>query len=128
MSQEKVKQSLTNLGKALDRLEEALQEDETNALFVDGTIQRFEFVIELFWKLLKRRLALEGVQASTPKQALKEAYQIRWLESETVWLKMLDDRNQTSHIYDEALAREIYERIKVYFPVIKSTYEKLSTL
>ena len=55
MRKKKQSQSLRNLGAALERLREALQEPETNSLAVDGTIQRFEFVIELFWKTLKRR-------------------------------------------------------------------------
>ena len=39
--------SIANLGRALDRLEEALAEPMTNTLAVDGTIQRFEFGLEL---------------------------------------------------------------------------------
>ncbi|MBE0510941.1 MAG: nucleotidyltransferase substrate binding protein, partial [Gammaproteobacteria bacterium] len=60
MSEEKIQQSLTNLGRALTRLEEALKEPDTNSLVIDGTIQRFEFVIELFWKAFKRILSREG--------------------------------------------------------------------
>lgn len=45
----KLKQSFTNLKKALSRLEEALHEDQENSLIVDGTIQRFEFTIESYW-------------------------------------------------------------------------------
>ena len=36
---------------AIDRL--------VNPLALDGTIPRFEFTIELFWKAMKRRLAIE---------------------------------------------------------------------
>jgi hypothetical protein len=42
----KIQQSLENLGNALLRLKDALQESQLNALVIDGTIQRFEFVIE----------------------------------------------------------------------------------
>ncbi len=48
MSGAKNIQSLKNLKSALERLQEALQEPEINPLAVDGTLQRFEFVIELF--------------------------------------------------------------------------------
>jgi len=37
---------------------------------IDGTIQRFEFVIELYWKTLKRLLALEGINTYTPRESL----------------------------------------------------------
>lgn len=50
MSEIKNNQSLHNLGSAIERLQEALQEPLTNNLALDGTIQRFEFVFELFWK------------------------------------------------------------------------------
>lgn len=40
----KVNDSLTKLEAALKRLGEALAEDSSNPLFIDGTIQRFEFV------------------------------------------------------------------------------------
>jgi nucleotidyltransferase substrate binding protein (TIGR01987 family) len=50
----KLRQSFENLKKALSRLEEALNENQENSLIVDGTIQRFEFTIEIYWKMLKR--------------------------------------------------------------------------
>ena len=72
--------SFKALGKALDRLSEALQESpKTNKLAIDGTIQRFEFSIELFWKVLKKFLANEGYEVKSPKQALQEAYQMEWI-------------------------------------------------
>ena len=60
MSLIKAKQSMNNLEEALERLGEALAiKEEENTLVVDATIQRFEFVIELYWKTLKRLLELE---------------------------------------------------------------------
>ncbi len=116
MSDKKVQQSLVNLDAALKRLQEALQEPEDNSLVVDGTIQRFEFVIELYWKTLKRILAYNGIQTHTPRETLRQAYRANWLDNESLWLQMLNDRNQTSHIYNEAMARQIYDRIKTYAP------------
>lgn len=72
MSDGKITQSLVNLENALSRLREALQEPHHNALIIDGTIQRFEFVLELYWKTLKRLLANEGIEANTPKETLKK--------------------------------------------------------
>ena len=48
MSKRKALQSLENLEKAIGRLEEALNEDDENSLYIDGTIQRFEFTIDLY--------------------------------------------------------------------------------
>jgi nucleotidyltransferase substrate binding protein (TIGR01987 family) len=42
------------------------------------------------------------------------------------WLSMLDDRNETSHIYDEAMAKRIYKNIKTYLPLLKQAYGKIA--
>ena len=125
MTDLKIRQSLANLGRALDRLREALHEPEGSSLVVDGTIQRFEFVIELYWKTLKRMLAAEGIETSTPREALQEAFQAHWLADETAWLEMLRDRNLTSHVYDEAISIQIVARIRQNFPELERTYKFL---
>jgi len=125
MSDPKIEQSLVNLEAALDRLEEALQEPEANRLAVDGTIQRFEFVIELYWKTFRRLLQTEKIQVTTPKESMKQAYAAGWISDADVWLDMLDDRNATSHVYKESQARQIYERIKAYYPELARTYDSL---
>ena len=121
----KLQQSVENLGKALARLEEALAEVNPTSLMVDGTIQRFEFTLELFWKTLKRLLEREGIEATTPKEVLKQSYQAKWIDHETVWIQMLDDRNKTSYIYDEETAGRIYKHIKVNFQEMQQVYRKL---
>ena len=117
----KLMNCISNLEQALLRLEEALVEDESNSLVVDGTIQRFEFTIELYWKTLKRLLLSEGIEAKTPKETFKEAYKAGWLENDQAWLQMLKDRNETSLTYDQDKALQILGNIKLYFPDMKST-------
>jgi nucleotidyltransferase substrate binding protein (TIGR01987 family) len=128
MSEEKIQQSLNNLERALARLKEALCEPASNSLVIDGTIQRFEFVIELFWKAFKRILDREGIQVSTPRESIKQAYQVGWIEDEDAWLEMLRDRNETSHVYDEATAQRIYESIKRNFVALERVYGRLRAL
>ena len=120
--------SFQALGQALERLGEALKENpEENSLAIDASIQRFEFCIELFWKVLKKFLAEEGKIAKTPKQALQEAYQIDWIDNEELWLEMLKDRNETSHTYNEDLAKAIYSHIASYYKQMKEVYEMLKS-
>lgn len=115
----KIEDSLSKLEAVLDRLHEALSEDSSNPLFIDGTVQRFEFVFELTWKTLKRALETEGLICTTPRETLKTAYQIGWINEEDLWVQMLDDRNSTSHTYDEPIAFEIYNNIKGYYPALR---------
>jgi len=121
----KTEQSLANLGRAVDRLGEALAEPVTGPLVIDGTIQRFEFTLELTWKTLKRQLEAEGIKAATPRETLKQACQAGWLDDEDAWLQMLRDRDGTSHIYDEAAARRIYDSIRAHYPVLRAAFETL---
>ena len=125
MSVEKVRQSMENLGRALERLNEVLQEERTHFM-IDATIQRFEFTIELFWKTLKRQLAFEGIEATTPRETIKHAYRNGWLSKESLWIDMLNDRNRTSHIYSEDMASEIYDHIKDYHNELTNTYQFLA--
>ncbi|WPY01397.1 Nucleotidyltransferase substrate binding like protein [Candidatus Trichorickettsia mobilis] len=129
MSEPKIKLAFVKLQKALYALEiiakKPLDEDRRN---IDATIQRFEFTIELFWKLLKSILESKGVEVQYPKDVLREAYKGYLIDHEEQWLQMLKDRNLTSHTYDydENLADIIYQRILTYVPVFKETYVKLA--
>ena len=126
MSDEATQLVLGELARALTRLREAVEEPPENPLAIDGTIQRFEFTIELFWKALKRMLAEEGISVATPKEALRAAYKAYWIRDEALWLVMLDDRNRTSHTYKRDLAEEIYAHVKTYLPEMERVYRDLA--
>lgn len=113
---------LAALGRALERLREALAQPEDNPLAIDGTIQRFEFAIELSWKALRRLLTREGVTTTTPRETLRAAFQAGWLADEGAWLQVLRDRNETSHTYNEATAKRIYANVRLAFPEMERTY------
>jgi nucleotidyltransferase substrate binding protein (TIGR01987 family) len=125
MNDENAAQKLANLERAVERLGEALQASPDDPLSIDGTIQRFEFVFELFWKTLRRLLAADGIQVGTPRETLKKAFSARWIGDEEIWLQMLADRNQTSHVYDEQTARQIYGNIRSYQPLLEQALTEL---
>lgn len=104
-----------NFKKALERLKEAVKEfreEGASDVVRDGLIQRFEFTYELAWKAAKEVLAELGiVDLNSPKSVIKEAFSQKFIKNEENWLLMLTDRNMTSHVYQEALAQEIAERI-----------------
>jgi len=122
MSERKLQDSLANLERAMSKLEDALRIPKDRELVTEGTIQRFEFVIELTWKTLKRALEYEGLHPKTPRESVKEAFRIGWLHDEQAWLDMLVQRNTTSHIYlHEELIDNNYEDIKKVTPTLKET-------
>jgi len=113
MSHERMKEIYADFQRALGRLREALNEDiRGNSIAIDGTIQRFEFTFELAWKLAAAILKYQGIEADTPRSVIKEAFKAKLLKDGEAWIDMLEDRNKTSHIYDEKAAMVIYEKIK----------------
>lgn len=100
---------------AVERLNEAVQDYEKTPIesIKDGVIQRFEFTTELAWKTLREYLIDQGyVELNSPKSVLNQSFVIGLFSDERVWLNIINDRNMTSHIYDEKTADEIFQRIK----------------
>jgi nucleotidyltransferase substrate binding protein (TIGR01987 family) len=124
----KIKIKYEKFSKALTALEAIyLKPYPTNdRIIIDACIQRFEFTFELAWKLLKDYFALEGILLNFPKEVLKEAYAIGLIEHEQLWLQMLNDRNLSSHTYNEKLADEIFQHIKNYVPLLKHLNNNIS--
>ncbi|HBF12024.1 MAG TPA: nucleotidyltransferase [Deltaproteobacteria bacterium] len=113
MNQKRIKELKQDYKNALDRLEEALQENALKgSIVVDGTIQRFEFTFELAWKLAKALLVHGGIEVNSPRSAIKEGFQAKLFDNGEGWIDMLEDRNKTSHLYDEDESFAIYEKIK----------------
>lgn len=121
-----------NLEKAYKKLEEACKVyDGENDMIRDSVIQRFEFTYELTHKTLQELMRFEGVtlENTFPRTIFKKAYANGVIEDEKVWLRLLEDRNATSHIYSEKLADEIANRIRgEYVQVIGKLVERLKEL
>lgn len=118
---------LDDLEQAVERLEEALAIPESAPLAIDGTIQRFEFVFELCWKAMKALVELHtpSTSANSARAAIKSAYAAGWIDDEDAWLDLLDMRSATSHTYREAMANDVYRRIRQRTPVIRNALPKL---
>lgn len=125
-----VKTKAENLRSAVLRLQESIAEYQiTHSTSVrDGAIQRFEFCCELAWKALKEYLIEEGFLApNTPRAVLKESFAAGILDNEQGWLNLLNDRNITSHMYNEKKADDIYTSIvAVYYPLLRQLADKLN--
>ena len=93
-----------NYVSALNSLRKAPEQDLGNDFIQSGIIDKFGLQFELGWKLFKALLAYEGdpVSASgSPRDVLKTAFQYYDFMDESLWLRMLRDRNDSAHIYDE---------------------------
>ena len=125
MSEDTLKDTLTSLENALHRFAEALAHPNADDVVMDGTIQRFEFTFELFWKALRRFLQQEGIDTASPKNTLRHAYRRGLLDREQLWLAMLRDRNLSSHVYNAEMAREIFMRLPSHYKELRGRFDRL---
>jgi nucleotidyltransferase substrate binding protein (TIGR01987 family) len=118
LSVKKFERAFLRLRDAVDRAEDDLDKD--------GVIQRFEFTVELLWKTLKISLSYKGEECRSPRDCVKMAYRMGILEDDEIVLDMIEDRNKSSHIYDEQVAEEIFLRIKeVYVDCLNDALEAM---
>ena len=126
---ERLSTKFENLRSAFSRLKEAVSEyEQTHSDIVrDGVIQRFEFTCELAWKTTREYLLDQGfTEINSPKAAMREAFSCGLIDNDSAWNTLLTDRNLTSHVYDEATAAQIYERIaSAHLPSFEALIKKL---
>ena len=121
------RQRFENFERSYKLLEKYSNQVITTELERAGIIQFFEMTFELAWKVLKDYLEAQGYLAKSPRETIKQAFQIDLIEEGHCWLDALAKRNLTTHTYDEELAKKfVNEIINEYVPLFKALYEKLS--
>ncbi len=86
-----------------------------------GLIQFFEMTSEIGWKLLKDFLEAEGYVINSPRAAIKQAFQSQLITAGHEWISALDDRNLTTHTYNEEIAELVERKIRQnYYPLLLS--------
>lgn len=99
---------------------EKAKDDE---IYRTGIIGQYNLTFELAWKLLQAVLKLHGVNGAdvgSPREVLKLAYKVGFVNEEDIWLKMLKHRNTSVHIYDEEEIDELVVLIiNSYIPVFE---------
>ncbi len=76
---------------------------------------------------MKYFLEYQGIEgAKSPRTTFREAYAFGLIKNGEDWIDMLNDRNLTSHTYDEESARKIYKKIKnKHYNNLRYIYNKL---
>ncbi|MGC8943194.1 MAG: nucleotidyltransferase substrate binding protein [Caldisericia bacterium] len=59
---------------------------------------------------------------------IKNAFQIKLIDYNNDFLKMIEDRNLTTHIYDENIADDVYSRLPTYLNLFKKLLEKIEKI
>lgn len=116
--------TVADFKKAIQRLSEVLDLKETDVVR-DSAIKRFEICFDLAWKSIKSFAKKQGVECYSPRECFKSAFQLKVIDYEDEWLKMLDDRNTTAHIYAQVYAEQIYGRLKRYLELFEALTDRL---
>ncbi len=107
------KQRLSNYTKALAQLTLFFEKaDSLNRLEEQGLIKAFEYNYELAWNCIKdfyESQGKTGIQGS--RDAIQLAFKRELIVNGEAWMQMLQDRNRTSHSYNEETANEIVAHI-----------------
>ncbi len=122
-------QRFSNYEKAYLRLEEAINLENLNELERNGLIQRFEFTLDLAWKVLKDFLLEKGfVFKPSPKDTLRMAQRGEYITYAQELIDGLDIRNELSHDYsgekfersEKILREETFIALKKLYQFLKN--------
>jgi len=114
--------NLDPLEKALTSLKEGIEASRkrpADDLARDGVIQRFEYTMDLCWKLLQRYLKeiaqMDESVLRTKKDLFREGAKRGLLGKAEDWIAYYEARNETSHTYNARIAGAVYGKA-VAFP------------
>jgi len=110
--------------KSIQKLGEVLNVEKTD-ITRDSAIKRFEICFDLAWKSAKLWAKIKGVECYSPRDCFKTAFQLNLINYNEKWLKMIEDRNLTAHLYKEEYADEVYSRLSDYLKLFQELLSKL---
>jgi len=95
-------------------------EPEFYEVYRAGIIQNFEFGFELCWKFMQRWLKADDPKEVngifTKKDLFRLAFERELIRDPLKWFEYMNARNRTSHIYDEAVAEDVFKVAKTFYP------------
>jgi nucleotidyltransferase substrate binding protein (TIGR01987 family) len=125
---ERLTERLKSAEKALASFKQLVFLNNPSDIERDATIQRFEFTFEACWKAAKQYLYdVEGIDVASPKGVMRSLRESGLLSDEEaiVGLKMVDDRNQTVHTYNEEVAVKIHGSLTEYYKLLLSIVQRM---
>lgn len=134
MHNKEEKLDISFLEKAVDSFKIALQEykiDKNNEFIVDACVQRFKYCYSLSTKMIKRYLKItsenpEEIEALGFQNLIRKAYSKKMLKhSWDKWSEYRDNRNYTSHAYNENKAIKLVNGLDDFYKEVQYLYNFL---
>lgn len=126
---EELSKASTSLKTSRDLLKKSLKDDSKNIelhkALRDACIQRFEFCIELAWKVSIKVL---GLETKAPNPAIRDMAQNGLIDDTQLWFDFLLARNKTSHTYAEEVAKAVYTEVEKLIPELDKLLLNLQKL
>jgi len=118
------KQRFANFEKAFSKLKEAIETKNLNELERNGLVQRFEFTLDLSWKVMKDFLEEKGfIFKPSPKDTFRQAQEARFIDNAQALIDGLDIRNTLSHDYSGHKFEDSEEQLRSEtFPALTELY------
>lgn len=119
------KQRFQNYEMAFIKLREAVETEELNELERNGLIQRFEFTLDLSWKVLKDFLEEKRFSFNpSPKDTVRQAQESGYIDYAQELIDGLDIRNELSHDYSgEKFEKSEVELREAIYPALEKLYQ-----
>lgn len=118
------KQRFDNFEKAFLRLKEAMDAQKLTELERNGLVQRFEFTLDLSWKVMKDFLEEKGfVFKPSPKDTIRLAQQNGFIHYAQALIDGFDIRNELSHDYSGEKFEKAEKILRdTIYPALQSLY------
>lgn len=111
---------------AKELLQRSIEIDPTNIelhkALRDACIQRFEFCVELAWKV---SLKVLGLEVSAPNPAIRDMARNGLIDDPQIWFDFLLARNKTSHTYQEEVAVAVFKEVERLIPELNTLITRL---
>ena len=128
-NEQRWKQRFQNFEKAFQVFQRRIDEYEKAKdieVFQMALIQAFEIILELSWKTLKDYLENEGLLVNTPKSVIRQAFQSGVIHNGEDWMEALNQRNLTTHTYENETARMVLSFIdERFYSIVRDLYYDL---
>ena len=103
-----------NLRQAIRLYDEGKLEEDLAFLTL---AKAFEVLVEYAWKELKRKVEDEGLDAASPKEAVRQAARLKMIEGPEKWIDCINARNDSVHDYF-GIPREDYLSLAKEFLIL----------
>lgn len=117
---DKFEESIHHLDHALGFLKQA----KPDPVYFAAVSKCFEVCLEYAWKDLKRRVVQEGIEVYSPKEVIKQAGRLGFIDNVEKWLDFLEDRNLAVHDYLGVSDEDYLKTIREFLPAVRKLMTK----